>query len=61
MIQGFHLFFSSYLLCIWIWHIGLILQSADSHEKVRALLDSYTERVANEFHASLPAEAPPVG
>ncbi len=42
------------------WHIGLILQSADSHERVRELLDAYTERVRNEFHASLPPEAPPV-
>ena len=42
------------------WHIGLILKSANSHERVRALLDAYTERVAKEFHASLPPEAPPV-
>jgi len=42
------------------WHIGLIVQSEDSHERVRELLDAYTERVANEFHASLPPEAPPV-
>ncbi len=42
------------------WHIGLIVQSTDSHERVRELLDAYTERVRNEFHASLPPEAPPV-
>ncbi len=42
------------------WHIGLIVQSADSHERVRELLDAYTERVAKEFHASLPPEAAPI-
>ena len=41
------------------WHIGLIVQSADSSEKIRQLLDAYAERIANEFHASLPPEAPP--
>lgn len=42
------------------WHIGLILKSAKSHERIRTLLNHYTERVAREFHASLPPEAPPV-
>lgn len=35
------------------WHIGLIVQS-DSAERVRELLANYTERIKNEFHASLP-------
>jgi len=36
------------------WHIGLIVVS-ESSERVLALLDHYTNRIANEFHASLPA------
>ena len=39
------------------WHIGLLLRSNDPH-KIRGLLDHYTGRIANEFHASLePPEA----
>ncbi len=34
------------------WHIGLIVQS-ESADRVRELLDLYTERIAKEFHASL--------
>ena len=36
------------------WHIGLIVVS-DSSERVLELLDHYTQRIAKEFHASLPA------
>ena len=36
------------------WHIGLIVVS-DSSKRVLELLDQYTQRIANEFHASLPA------
>lgn len=36
------------------WHIGLIVVS-DSSERVLELLDDYTKRISNEFHASLPA------
>lgn len=36
------------------WHIGLIVVS-DSRERVLELLDQYTHRIGNEFHASLPA------
>lgn len=36
------------------WHIGLIVVS-DSSDRVLELLDQYTQRIANEFHASLPA------
>ena len=36
------------------WHIGLIVVS-DSSERVLELLDQYTERIGQEFHASLPA------
>ena len=36
------------------WHIGLIV-AADSRERVLELLDQYTNRIANEFHASAPA------
>lgn len=36
------------------WHIGLIVQS-DSAERVRELLDGYTRRIQEEFHASVPA------
>ena len=35
------------------WHIGLIVVS-DSSERVLELLDRYTQRIANEFHASSP-------
>ncbi|MFT4849418.1 MAG: hypothetical protein ACI83B_001960, partial [Sediminicola sp.] len=35
-------------------HIGLIVVS-DSRERVLELLDTYTKRISNEFHASLPA------
>lgn len=42
------------------WHVGLIVQSEDSHQKIRDLLDHYTQRVATEYHASLPPQAPPV-
>lgn len=36
------------------WHIGLIVVS-DSSERVMELLDAYTKRIFEEFHASLPA------
>ncbi len=36
------------------WHIGFIVVS-DSSERILELLDHYTQRIANEFHASLPA------
>ncbi len=36
------------------WHIGLIVVS-DSSERIMELLDAYTKRIAEEFHASLPA------
>lgn len=36
------------------WHIGFIVVS-DSSERILELLDSYTQRIASEFHASLPA------
>ncbi|MEM7550801.1 MAG: ATPase [Bacteroidota bacterium] len=36
------------------WHIGLIVQS-DSRERVLELLDQYTHRIGEKFHASLPA------
>lgn len=36
------------------WHIGLIVVSETS-ERVLELLDKYTQRIANEFHTSLPA------
>jgi hypothetical protein len=36
------------------WHIGLIVVS-ESSERVLELLDHYTQRIANEFHASSPA------
>jgi hypothetical protein len=39
------------------WHIGLLLQSNNAH-RIRALLDQYTQRIGEEFHASLkPPEA----
>jgi hypothetical protein len=34
-------------------HVGLIVQSKDRN-KVLSLLDSYCERIKNEYHASLP-------
>lgn len=36
------------------WHIGLIVSST-SRERVLELLDNYTKRIGEEFHASLPA------
>jgi hypothetical protein len=36
------------------WHIGLIVVS-ESSERVLELLDSYTHRIARDFHASVPA------
>lgn len=36
------------------WHIGLIVVS-DSSKRVLELLDKYTAKIAQEFHASLPA------
>lgn len=36
------------------WHIGLIVVS-DKSERVLELLDNYTQRIAAEFHASIPA------
>jgi biotin carboxylase len=36
------------------YHVGMIFLSKDSN-KVSQLLDSYCERVKNEYHASLPA------
>jgi biotin carboxylase len=36
------------------WHIGIIVVS-DSSERVLELLDTYTQRIASEFHASIPA------
>ncbi len=36
------------------WHIGLIV-AADTRERVLELLDQYTQRISNEFHASAPA------
>lgn len=35
------------------WHIGLIVAS-NSREKILELLDGYTHRIWNEFHASAP-------
>jgi biotin carboxylase len=42
------------------WHIGLIVQSP-SRERILELLAGYTERIAREYHASLPAEEAPRG
>lgn len=36
------------------WHIGIIVVS-DSSERVLELLDKYTHRISDEFHASIPA------
>ena len=36
------------------WHIGLIVVS-DSSDRVLELLDNYTHRIGNEFHASAAA------
>jgi hypothetical protein len=36
------------------WHIGLIVASS-SKERVIELLDKYTKRIAEDFHASQPA------
>ena len=35
-------------------HIGFIVTSSDK-EKIKELLDTYVERIKNEFHASMPA------
>ena len=35
------------------YHIGLIVQSKDQ-SKVLALLDDYTQRIFNDFHAAAP-------
>ena len=40
------------------WHIGLIVQSS-KHERVQELLETYTQRIAKDFHASLPPEEEP--
>jgi biotin carboxylase len=40
------------------WHIGLIVKSAD-RSKISTLLDGYAQRIAQEFHASLPPVEPP--
>lgn len=40
------------------WHIGLIVQS-DNRDKILSLLDDYTRRISEEFHASLPAPDKP--
>jgi hypothetical protein len=34
------------------WHIGMIVKS-DNPNRVYELLEQYTQRIANEFHASL--------
>lgn len=36
------------------WHIGLIVVS-ESSERITELLDQYAQRIAKDFHASLPA------
>ncbi|OBX25578.1 ATP-grasp domain-containing protein [Gelidibacter algens] len=36
------------------WHIGMIVVS-DSADRVMELLDTYTKRIASDFHASIPA------
>lgn len=40
------------------YHIGLIVRS-ENQERVLELLDHYTEKIKNEFHASLPAQDRP--
>ena len=40
------------------WHIGMILHSED-RDKINGLLDDYNQRIAREFHASLPPEDAP--
>ena len=40
------------------WHIGLIVKS-ESRDKILSLLDGYTKRIGEEFHASLPAPDKP--
>jgi len=37
------------------WHIGMIVASK-KHQRVRELLDLYAERIAKDYHASLPPE-----
>lgn len=36
------------------WHIGLIVVS-ESSERILELLDTYTKKIASDFHASIPA------
>ncbi len=40
------------------WHIGLIVKSP-KQQRVRELLEGYTQRIGAEFHASLPAPPKP--
>ena len=40
------------------WHIGLIIE-ANTRDRILELLDNYTHRIANEFHASAPAPERP--
>lgn len=40
------------------YHIGLIVRS-DSHQRILELLDSYTHRIFNDFHASAPVPDKP--
>jgi hypothetical protein len=42
------------------FHIGLIVQSK-SRNKINQLLESYVEKVRDEFHASAPAKEKLVG
>jgi hypothetical protein len=42
------------------WHVGLIVKDPQ-RERVLELLDGYTQRIQQEFHASLPAEDAPRG
>lgn len=41
------------------WHIGLIVKSRE-YERILELLDAHTQRIAREFHASLPPEEAPI-
>ena len=40
------------------WHIGMIIKSNDRNQ-IGVLLDKYAQRIAEEFHASLPQVDPP--
>jgi len=40
------------------WHIGMIVRSS-KHVRIRELLDTYTQKIAKDFHASLPQEKEP--